>query len=64
MDRILNVNTKTLHKPRVNTNSQKAECGALTHVSQDHVEVVSGEDFKTTAVVSRCGRCFEDGSGY
>ncbi|MCU4742912.1 hypothetical protein OB955_18730 [Halobacteria archaeon AArc-m2/3/4] len=64
MDRILNVRTNTLHKPRTDTSEQRTECGALLHVPRDHVEEVSGADFETTAAVSQCGRCFEDGGGY
>ncbi len=64
MNHILNVRTNTLHKPRTDTSQPKTECGALTHVPQDHVEEVSEANFETTAAVSRCGRCFENGGGY
>lgn len=63
MKRIVNAYTGTVHKPAVESRSQRTTCGALRHVPPTHVREVDLADDPLTDA-SRCGRCFEDEGGY
>lgn len=63
MKRIMNANTKTVHKPAVNTDRQQTCCGALRHVPSNHVREIDDED-DPLHDASRCGRCFDGEGGY
>ena len=63
---ILNVSTKTAHRPADSADGRSADCGALRHVSDDRIEEMAEEQLEDELVVEidRCGRCFEDCGGY
>ena len=41
MDRVSNTHTDTLHRPRDDRDQRVTQCGALVHVSPEHVEMGS-----------------------
>ncbi|MFC4544531.1 hypothetical protein ACFO5R_21600 [Halosolutus amylolyticus] len=59
MYRILNSNTKTVHR---GIDSNETACGSLTHVPSSRTQVVSDEELGTD--VDYCGNCFEGEGGY
>ncbi|WP_436344273.1 hypothetical protein [Natronorubrum sp. FCH18a] len=64
MRRILNTRTNTAHKPRDDRSVRTTKCGSLVTATHDSTRVVSDEEIRTTWAIDRCGRCFEDASGY
>lgn len=64
MQRIINTQTKTIHKPRDEQDSDTAECGSLKHVPRGRTRIVSDDAIRTEDAVDRCGSCFEDAGGY
>jgi hypothetical protein len=61
MGRILNSHTETVHKRRQDDHRNQTECGALRHVTEEHVKPVDGEE---VAGAAQCGRCFDGQGGY
>lgn len=64
MQIILNEVTETIHKPSRDGNKHPAACGALRHVSNDHIQALTVESLSSHQGSNRCGRCFEDAGGY
>ena len=64
MQRILNTETNTAHKPRTDDGPRMTECGSLACATHDRTQVVSDEEVRTSAAIDRCGSCFEDVTGY
>lgn len=60
---VLNDFTNTAHRPSHEDSSHPAACGALRHVSSDHIRVLADEN-ESDGEVDRCGRCFDDSGGY
>ncbi len=61
---VLNQSTETIHKPSHHTTFQPTACGALRHVSDDHIYVTTEEEIEANHKMDHCGRCFEDAGGY
>jgi len=64
MDWVLNTHTDTLHRPREDREQRVTKCGALAHVSPEHVETGSEQRVPETDRIDRCGRCYRGASGY
>ena len=66
MERILNSHTETVHKCRQDDHRNRTECGALRHVTEEHVQSVDDEGLPDEAVsdAAQCGRCFDGQGGY
>ncbi|WP_226377442.1 hypothetical protein [Haloterrigena turkmenica] len=64
MTRILNPQTNTAHKPRDDGSARATACGSLVSATHDRTRVVSDETVQTSAVIKRCGSCFDDVTGY
>ncbi|SEW31668.1 hypothetical protein SAMN05216285_4032 [Natrinema salifodinae] len=69
MERIVNRRTNTVHKPRQRDDFRKTKCGVfLDDANTDRVTtdvpIVTDDGATTSATMNRCGRCFEEGSGY
>jgi hypothetical protein len=61
---ILNTHTKKLHRSCEEGSRKITDCGALAHVSQEHVQRVSDQEIPTLETARRCGRCFPGEGGY
>lgn len=63
MKHLLNVRTGTVHKHQPESDSGAAVCGALRHVPQQNITLITtgeiGQENET-----RCGRCFDGVGGY
>lgn len=59
---VLNSRTMTVHTSINTEGSETAACGSLEHVPESHIRVVDDGPLES-AVINRCGNCFEDG-GY
>ena len=64
MDGVLNETTKKIHKHENDRSDFQTTCGATTHVTHDHLRLISIERAVADTNVTKCGRCFADGSGY
>jgi hypothetical protein len=64
MEYILNTHTKMLHRSCEEESRKITDCGALSHVSQEHVQRVSDQEIHTLETARRCGRCFRGEGGY
>ena len=54
----------TLHRPRDDRDQQATQCGALVHVSPEHVEICSEQTIPRTDRIKRCGRCYRGANRY
>jgi len=61
---VLNEITGTVHKREVGESPLHTVCGITYHVDTDHLRRTSVDRAMESLNVSKCGRCFEDGSGY
>jgi len=64
MDGVLNETTNKIHRHEVGRSDFQTTCGATAHVAHDHLRLISIERAVADTSVTKCGRCFADGSGY
>lgn len=64
MQRLVNENTKKVHKAVESEDSLRSVCGAVEHVPSGNLRRIPVEDGGNADTVDKCGRCFEDGGGY
>ncbi|RZV08522.1 hypothetical protein BDK88_2592 [Natrinema hispanicum] len=64
MDGVLNETTNKIHRHETGCSDFRTTCGATIHVAHDNLRLIAIERAVTDADVTKCGRCFADGSGY
>ncbi len=64
MNGVLNETTNKIHRHESGRSDFQTTCGATAHVAHDHLRLISIERAVSNADVTKCGRCFADGSGY
>ena len=64
MNGVLNETTNKIHRHETGRSDFRTTCGATAHVAHDHLRLISIERAVTDANVTKCGRCFTDGSSY
>lgn len=64
MDGVLNTTTDTVHKRGSLNAVSDTACGATLYVAEERLDSVDVEQAVRDRQASKCGRCFEDGSGY
>ena len=64
MEGVLNEKTNTVHKREPGRTALKTPCGIAYTVPQDRLRQTNIDQLVTTTTTTKCGRCFDDGSGY
>lgn len=64
MEVVLNEQTRTMHKHRLDGSEYTTACGVTKHITHEDVQRVPFERAASDYDASKCGRCFEDGGGY
>ena len=64
MNGVLNETTNKLHRHKTGRSDFRTTCGATVHVTHDNLRLIAIERAVADTNVTKCGRCFADGSGY
>lgn len=64
MDGVLNEYTKTVHKHEPGASDLDTVCGASYNLTVEQLRAISVTQATADYDADKCGRCFDDGSGY
>jgi len=64
MSAVLNEPERTVHKHETGASEFHTVCGVSYNVDPDQLQRIPLDRATTEYDASKCGRCFEDGSGY